>query len=143
MQKQDICSENCARKKVRLLVVRDQDNYSDLLQEHVELNRHLYEIEYRIVASGHEGLRLIPAWMPSLVVVDAYIEDINSFDFLKKCKEMEVPVAVIGDSGSNDIEKSLLRNGAAAYFKANEDPDSLDRLLSELVSLAGEPERSH
>ncbi len=125
-------------KRVRLLVVGEQDQYENLLREHVELSSHLYNIEYRFVASGYEALRIIPVWAPSLVLVDAFIEDINSFEFIRRCRSIRTKVALISDVGSIEIERSALDRGAEAYFQTNPDPETLDRLLAKIVSIADE-----
>ncbi len=131
------------RKQVRLLVVNDQDNYCALLREHVELNSHLYDIECRFVHSAGEALRIMSVWAPSVVLLDAFINDMNSFEFLRRCDGSHMPVVVVSAHGSIEIERSAMENGAAAYFPGSEDPDTLDHLIERIVHVASDRGQTH
>lgn len=132
-----------SKKQVRLLVVNDQLNYCELVQEHVDLNSHIYDIECRCVESADEALRMITAWAPSVVLLDAFVDDMNSFEFLRRCDNARMPVVVTSMHGSVEIERSALEHGAAAYVPGSEDPDTMDYLLERIVHVAAERGETH
>ena len=128
---------------VRLLIINDQQSYCELLQESVELNSHLYDIECRCVETGAEALKLISAWAPSVVLLDAFINDMNSFDLVRRCYSTHLPVVVVSALGSAEIERSAKQHGAAAYVPGAGDPESVEHILDCVVRLAADRGETH
>lgn len=136
------------RKQVRLLVVGDtqlDDNsdYYSHLQEYADLSRHVYDISYQFTASGTKAVELIGSWQPSVILVDAHLEDRHSFDVLQSGIDASVPVVVTSEFNSPEIEESAIANGAAAYLPKSDSPEDLEILLNRIAELAVEIQLKH
>lgn len=121
---------------VRVLLVQDRRGSVQHIREHAEMNDHRYRIELRHTASGAKAVELAKSWEPSIIVVDAFLSDTNSFELLEQIKDHHMPVVITGPDPSAEIEQSARDHGAAAYLSSSEDPDTLEELLRELVRLA-------
>ncbi|NLF25227.1 MAG: hypothetical protein GX589_06160, partial [Deltaproteobacteria bacterium] len=127
-----------------LLFVHDQEDYCNLFKEQVDLNSHLYKIDCQCTTSGHQALRMIREWRPSVVLLDAHIGDVNSFQVLDGCKGIEVAVIVTSDINSQEIEKSAEKHGACGYCHLLDDPESIEHMLKQIVNMVkAQPECFH
>jgi len=130
-------------RELRLLVVHDQKDFCDFFREQVDLNRHLYKIDCQCTTSGRQALELIREWAPTVVLLDAHISDINSFQVLDGCKSREVSVILTSESVSSEIEKSAQKHGACGYCQSFDDPDLIEQLLHQIVTMVQCPSQIH
>lgn len=122
--------------RLRLLVIDEQISFSKLLSEWSELCEHQYSIECRYAQSGKVGLEMMKSWLPSVVIVDVHLPDMHSFDIIEQCSKTRAPVLVMSESGSVDIENSVLARGAHAFIVKGEDPEALEDLLATVVDIS-------
>ena len=74
-------------KSVKLLVVDEQVTYCDLIKEHIDICSHQFDIVCECVNSGTEALEKIAEWEPSVILLDAHLQDVNSFAVLDACRD--------------------------------------------------------
>jgi DNA-binding NarL/FixJ family response regulator len=118
---------------MRMLLVHDNSQISARIAEYSELATNA---ECRVVASGREAIETLNSWVPSLVVVDVHIHDVNAFDLLEQIGSSATPVVITSDNFSSDIQKSANERGAVAYVVASEEQDKIDRLIEVVKSVA-------
>lgn len=123
-------------KELRLLVVNEQDSYCELLNEQVELGDFDRQIECKCVSNEEEAKRAINDWAPTLVVMDAFLEESNGFELMKYCNGMSTPVVVTSETTVEKIADSSAERGALAYIQTENDPDSLECMLRKIVEIA-------
>jgi len=136
------------RKKVRLLIIGDgnaaeEQGYYAHLKECADLSSHIYEITYNFTQSGVEALKLIGSWEPTVILVDAHLDDMNSFDIVTHSRSQSVPIIVASDYKSTEIEESALSLGAAAYVSKSDNPDDVELLLERIAEIADELATRH
>lgn len=129
--------------ELRLLVVHDRKEYCELFKEQVDLNSHLYKIDCQCTTSGKKALKIIKEWGPAVVLLDAHIGDLNSFQVLDRCKGREVPVILTSESNSRAIEQSAQKHGARGYCQTLSDPEGIEQLLQQIVSMVQVPDHLH
>ena len=79
----------------------------------------------------------------AVVLVDAFLNDMNSFDFLRQFRDGHTPVVIMSTSSTCDIERSAMQNGAAAFLAASEDPETIDFLIERVVRVAVDLDHTH
>ena len=124
------------RKKVRLLVVDEQNKFCDLVREIAELSSHLYDITCEFTESGERALELVKKWDPSVILVDAHLHDVNSCDLVKDCRDARAPVVVTSEEKSVAIEEAARGWGASGYVTKSESMEDVERLVLELADIA-------
>lgn len=97
---------------------------------------------YEMVSAmdGEEGLKLIEAQKPDLILLDLILPKIHGFDVLKKLKEnpetKDIPVIVLTNlEGTGDVEKALELGATTYLVKANY---SLEEIISKIKKTLGE-----
>ncbi|MFB7515063.1 response regulator transcription factor [Streptomyces sp. NPDC056144] len=97
----------------RLLVVEDDPDLGLALR--VLLTRRGYEVS--VAADGREGLRLLFAERPALVVLDLLLPELDGWEVLDRTRDMsDVPVLVLSGLGAVDDRVRGLRSGADDYL---------------------------
>lgn len=120
------------RKKVRLLVIDDHEEYFELIKEYADMCSHQFDIICTYSESGERGLELIRSWSPSIVIMDAHLPDVHAYSLLEVCNDEACPVIVTSDQRSNEIEQSMLAQGACAYLPKTDNPDEMESLLYQI-----------
>ncbi|MBX7144074.1 MAG: response regulator [Oligoflexia bacterium] len=123
-------------KEVKLLVVDEHDQYCTLIQEHAELYGHSLKIVCECVNSGREALERITKWEPSVVLLDAHLPDMNSFEVLDACRNGRATVVVSSEVCSREIEDSARAHGASGYVTKSDNPEDIEALLYELATVS-------
>ena len=124
------------RKKVRLLVVDDQNQFCELVREIAELSSHIYDISCEFTNSEERAMELVSTWDPSVILVDAHLSEIDSPQFVKDCQSSPAPVVVTSELHSQSIEDAAREWGASGYAPKSESPEDVERLVLELASMA-------
>ncbi|MFE1551976.1 response regulator transcription factor [Streptomyces sp. NPDC058718] len=97
----------------RLLIVEDDPDLALALR--VLLTRHGYEVS--VAADGREGLRLLFAERPSLMVLDVVLPELDGWEVLDRTRDMsDLPVLVLSGLGDVDDRVRGLRSGADDYL---------------------------
>lgn len=123
-------------KRVKLLVIDEQVTYCDLIKEHVDICSHQFDIVCECVNSGTEALEKIAEWEPSVILLDAHLQDVNSFAVLDACRYGRATVVVSSDTCSSSIENSARAHGASGYVTKSESPEQIEALLYELATVS-------
>ncbi|RSS50131.1 response regulator transcription factor [Streptomyces sp. WAC01280] len=97
----------------RLLIVEDDPDLALALR--VLLTRHGYEVS--VAADGREGLRLLFAERPALMVLDLLLPELDGWEVLDRTRDMsDLPVLVLSGLGDVDDRVRGLRSGADDYL---------------------------
>ncbi len=131
------------KKTVKLLVVDEQPGYCELIREHAEICSHQIDIICEYVTSGREAIEKIAEWKPSVILLDAHLQDINSFEVLESCREGRATVVVASDHCSRAIMDSARERGASGYVTKSENPEEIEALLVELATVSAPVELDH
>jgi DNA-binding NtrC family response regulator len=126
------------RKEVRLLIVDDHEQHQHMFQDAVDSWHPDYRLECTFAKTAAEALEKIAKWAPTIVMVDAYFEDMNCFDLIGKCNPKACPIVVTSDHLVAGIRESAISRGAADYFSLPNDPDEFDMVMESVVSLSNE-----
>ncbi|MEV7276149.1 response regulator transcription factor [Streptomyces sp. NPDC093111] len=97
----------------RVLLVEDDPDLSLALR--VLLTRRGYEVS--LAADGREGLRLLFAERPALMVLDLLLPELDGWQVLDRTRDMsDLPVLVLSGLGTVDDRVRGLRSGADDYL---------------------------
>ncbi|MFJ7126568.1 response regulator transcription factor [Streptomyces sp. NPDC098101] len=97
----------------RLLVVEDDPDLALALR--VLLARRGYEVS--VAADGREGLRLLFAERPALMLLDLLLPGLDGWEVLDRTRDMsDLPVLVLSGLGDVDDRVRALRSGADDYL---------------------------
>ncbi len=131
------------RKQVRLLVVDDHPEFCDLVKEIVDLSGHVFEITCEFAANKATARNLMKTFEPSVVLLDAHLEDGNSLQCLDDWKHLPAQVVVTSVQNSASIEKAARNGGASGYCPKSNKIEDVERLVHELAEMAGDAYRIH
>lgn len=116
----------------RLLVVEDERLVRELLRDHLMLAG--YEVE--VASNGREGLALLDAWQPQLILLDLHMPEMNGWQFRRFQQKFEahadIPVVLITAAANPDIQKEVL--SAAGLITKPFDPDEVIDMVERLTS---------
>ena len=124
------------RKKVRLLVVDEQEGFCEMVQQIADLAEHAYEISCQFTNCEERARELVREWDPSVILVDAHLSEIDSGEFVRGCKELRAPVVVTSQERSVSIEHSARLWGASGYFTKSDCEETVEKLVLELATIA-------
>jgi len=131
------------RKQVRLLVVDDHAEFCDMVKEIVDLSGHIFEITCEFAANKEAASLLMNTFEPSVVLLDAHLEDGNSMQCLSDWKHLPAQVVVTSVRNSPGIEKAARNGGASGYCPKSSKLEDVERLVHELAEMAGDTYRIH
>jgi CheY-like chemotaxis protein len=120
------------KKQIRLLVVDDSDNYSELIRNAADHTLSNFDLTIKHAESESEVLSILKSWDPTVVIMDAHTEAIDSLGALERYMAELVPVIMVSDSPSREIEHSSLTRGAVGYTTKSEGVDELESLLTQV-----------
>lgn len=88
-----------------------------------------------VAYSGLEGIRVVDAVTPDLVVVDVKLPELDGIETTRRIKEMDPRLPVISySSPEDDATGSIMRRaGAAAHLVKGDDPDTIVRTISDFA----------
>ena len=106
-----------ARTPLRVLYVEDNRINALLFEEAMRL---LGDIDLQIAESGEEALRLLAAWTPQVLVLDANLPDMNGHDLLARLRAHDTLTAVpafmcSADAMPEDLERAR-HSGFQGYW---------------------------
>jgi DNA-binding NarL/FixJ family response regulator len=131
------------KKKVKLLVVDDHNSYCDLIEQSADIWNNDYEVECSFADCASDAFERIIDFTPNIIMVDAYLHDMNYLDFIDQCREGTASLVVTSSSQSPSIERSVIEHGARAYIAKTDDPDEIEDVLQQLALYASEIEATH
>ncbi|HEY7521322.1 MAG TPA: response regulator [Methylomirabilota bacterium] len=116
----------------QLLVVDDEDEITDLLDEHFRACG--YDVS--IARDGGEALRMFVARRPDAVVLDVTMPGPDGAEVLGRLRALDPTVAVVMLTGNDDetLARQLLRAGAFDYVPKPFQLDVLERVIAAAVA---------
>ena len=88
-----------------------------------------------VAYSGIEGLRVVDAVTPDLVVVDVKLPELDGIETTRRLKEMAPGLPVIAYSSPEDDATGTImrRAGASAHLVKGDDPDTIVRTITDFA----------
>ena len=88
-----------------------------------------------VAYSGLEGIRVVDAVTPDLVVVDVKLPELDGIETTRRLKEMDPHLPVVAfSSPEDDATGSIMRRaGASAHLLKGDDPDTIVRTISDFA----------
>ena len=119
----------------RILFIDDHEDTISLIQTFLERNS-----RYQVIPAltGAEGLQLMGSESPDLIMLDAWLPDINGVELCRRIRESRPATPILFYSGaaySSDIEIGLAA-GAHAYLVKPADLDVLELTIRQLIDNA-------
>ena len=116
-----------------VLVVEDDSALNQLVGAYVELAG----FDYRPALDGESALRAAGERLPSMVILDLMLPDIDGFEVCRRLKSAAqtsgVPVLMLTALAQDESRRRGLACGAAAYMTKPFDPDELIRAIHGIV----------
>jgi DNA-binding response OmpR family regulator len=119
----------------RILVIDDHEDTISLIQTFLERTS-----RYQVIPAltGAEGLQLMGSESPDLIILDAWLPDLNGIELCRHIRESRPATPILFYSGaaySSDIEVGLAA-GAHAYLVKPVDLDVLELTIRQLIENA-------
>ena len=125
-----------AAKKISILIIDDEPSILEVLQ------RVLTDEGYKALSaeSGRKGIDILQKRKTDVVLLDAWMPDMNGIETLKKIKEEspEIEVILITGHGTEELVAEAIELGASDFL---EKPLSLGNLLSSIEKCMSRKEK--
>lgn len=122
--------------KIRVLVVDDNENFTEILCDYIHLNNGNDIEVIGIARNGSAALEMITEKKPDMVILDIILPYLDGISVLKKVKEMNMkrkPLFIMLSAiGQNRIIQESLALDAVYYV---EKPFDMDILISKIKQL--------
>ncbi|MEK5209499.1 response regulator [Psychrobacillus sp. FSL H8-0510] len=121
---------------MRILVIDDAYAMRNLIQRCVKQAGYNIPLEAK---SSHEGIQILEAKKPDLVLLDLKLEGNDSFEFLEYIRTLSNPPVIFGLNGSNqpEISERAMEHGVKLVVRKPFQPrfltDRIDELAEELA----------
>ena len=125
-------------KQVRLLLVDDPGEYSTAISEQVDLCKHEFDIDIKVVPSEANLMDEVKSWGATVVLMDPLAYGTRGMDILGLVSSASCEVIALSQGRTPEIEATLKRSGAVACVQVTDDPDDLHNLLQRIADLAPE-----
>ena len=118
----------------KVLIVDDDPSLGTTYKMALELA----DLEVAVAKSGKEGLEKAKQQMPSVMVVDIMMPNMNGKELLKKLKEdpvtADIPVVICTSLVEELEKKEFMSLGAVDYLvKTDTDPDKLASVIKKIL----------
>jgi len=116
----------------RILFIDDHEDTISLIQTFLERT-----LRYQVIPAltGAEGLQLMGSESPDLIMLDAWLPDINGIELCRQIRELRPAIPILFYSAAaytSDIEVGLAA-GAHAYLVKPADLDVLEATIRRLI----------
>ncbi len=119
----------------RILVVEDSQMTRSLIVSTLE---DLGDYTVMEAANGFQALRILPEFLPDLVITDINMPDINGLEVVRFVKQSEnfrgIPVIIVTTEGREVDRERGLKLGADRYLVKPFEPGDLKRHVTELLA---------
>lgn len=115
--------------KKMIVIIDDEEQFAKLLKMNLEATTDYMAM---VATTGEEGLQLVQAHKPDLVLLDIMMPDADGLDVLKRIKahSPQVPVAMVTGIWNEQEAKKAFAAGAFEYITK---PVHLDYLKTALL----------
>jgi DNA-binding response OmpR family regulator len=117
----------------RILLIEEDETLADVTAFRLELSG--YEVD--VVHSAHDAFEAIETQVPSIIITDLVLPDIDGCEFIsrltndKRCDQ--VPVMVFSTNTALDQVEKAYAAGAKQYLVTPYDPTVLDERVESLL----------
>src|ERR671933_1463616 len=121
--------------KRRILIVDDEPVIADSLSEMLEG----WGYETAVASDGRDGLALVEEFLPTVVVSDVYMPNLDGFGLLREMRTLHPDTAVILLTGQGSVEmamRAIQEEGAFHYFEKPIDFSKLRLVVERAVEFA-------
>lgn len=110
-------------KKIKLLLVDDEENFVKTLAERLEIRG----LKPEVVLSGEEAMDFMDKSIPDVIVLDLRMPGIDGMEVLRRVKKQkpDVQVIILTGHGTDKDQSEAMRIGAFEYLKKPVDIDAL------------------
>jgi len=110
-------------KKIKLLLVDDEENFVKTLAERLEIRG----LKPEVVLSGEEAMDFMDKSVPDVIVLDLRMPGIDGMEVLRRVKKQkpDVQVIILTGHGTDKDQSEATRIGAFEYLKKPVDIDAL------------------
>lgn len=110
-------------KRIKLLLVDDEENFVKTLAERLEIRG----LKPEVVLSGEEAMDFMGQNVPDVIVLDLRMPGIDGMEVLRRVKKQkpEVQVIILTGHGTDKDQAEAARIGAFEYLKKPVDIDAL------------------
>lgn len=119
----------------KLLVVDDEPATVDMITTFLEINN----FEYASAYNGTDGLILLEAEAPDMLIVDLMMPDIQGFEVCRQMRAMpqfqETPIVMISARVDPEAKQEAIRAGANEYLTKPLDLRELLRVIRQLTMI--------
>jgi len=112
-------------KKIKLLLVDDEENFVNTLAERMKMR----DVPSKVVFNGEQALEAVQTDTPDVMVLDLRMPGIDGMDVLRKVRKTHpnVQVIILTGHGTDLDEEEAKKLGAFHYHKK---PIDIDELLT-------------
>ncbi|MBU3939884.1 response regulator transcription factor [bacterium] len=123
--------KNKLLKKLRVLLVEDEENLATLLKGAIGDNFY----SFTVAKNGEEGLERFKGMRPDIVITDIMMPKLTGLEMAREIKEIDQNAAIIILSAFSETDKFLnaIDVGVVKYFIKPFDPDEL---LEYIISIS-------
>jgi len=116
-------------KKIKLLLVDDEENFVNTLAERMKMR----DLGSEVAHDGETALEMIKDGVPDVMVLDLRMPGIDGVEVLRKVKKAhpQVQVIVLTGHGSEQDQEVCMQLGAYEYHKK---PVDIDHLVKSIKS---------
>ena len=123
----------------RIVIVDDEVHIRTLLEQSLEELEEDYDVEILTAENGQEGLDVVKATRPALVLLDVMMPMMNGYDVCKAIREdpelAEVQVILLTAKGQEADRERGVSVGASRYMTKPFDPDELLEIAKDMLDL--------
>ena len=120
-------------KRKRLVVIDDDELVRRGLKTLIETHT-----EFKVVGEAHtgaEGIRVVGACEPDVVVIDVKLAEMDGIETARKIKSLDPNIEIVGFSSPDDDATGYImkRAGATACLVKGDDPQKIVTTISQLA----------
>lgn len=123
---------------IKLLLIEDDMDWAYIMKSSLEEIIEGYEVN--IAANGKEGLVLLDAFCPDIVVSDIKMPEMDGLDMVRKIRQTDKEILIVfatGKTSAKDVAAGY-EAGVNNYIKKPFLPEELDAHIKALINLRNE-----
>lgn len=131
-----------SRQQVRLLVLDDVCEETEVLLEVAEFYHPDFEFSCKVTPDPVEAMEAVKDWEPSVVMIDLHAVK-NALQILTQIANFGSPVVAIGEKMIPGLERKVRECGGRSYLAKTSNVEGVEDILQLVGSLARGTELRH
>ena len=123
---------------INLIVIDNQENYANIIKDYIDVCNYNGKIEVDYQNNVSNALKEISKFPNSIVILDAYIDDTNSIDFLNSLNDKNITTFLVSDNPSSEIKNTAINHGATGFLIKKYELEDLDPLFEMILKHSGD-----